>query len=273
VCDESGRIEKIVPRTRNDAHRLIEEAMLAANVCSAEFIAQSKHLGLFRVHEGPTPEKLETLRQYLKALGVPQTVGDAPRPMDFQHIAHATEGRPDVAQIHQMLLRSMQQAIYSPSNGGHFGLAFEAYTHFTSPIRRYPDLLVHRVIKAILQDRKYHLPALPTPGEAQAKLSKRLSSRVRPRQTTPPPPEPSRRPKCWAGRRRGCIAAPTSAAPTRPAAMSRPGSSASTCASTWARSFRAWSARPPVLACLSRSTACMSKGWCTSPNWGGVLPV
>jgi ribonuclease R len=177
VCDESGRIEKIVPRTRNDAHRLIEEAMLAANVCSAEFIAQSKHLGLFRVHEGPTPEKLETLRQYLKALGVPQTVGDAPRPMDFQQIAHATEDRPDVAQIHQMLLRSMQQAIYSPSNGGHFGLAFEAYTHFTSPIRRYPDLLVHRVIKAILQDRKYQLPVLPTPGEAQAKLSKRLSSR------------------------------------------------------------------------------------------------
>jgi len=178
VCDESGRIEKIVPRTRNDAHRLIEEAMLAANVCSAEFIAQGKHHGLYRVHEGPTPEKLETLRQYLKAMGVPHTVGDVPRTQDFQQIAHATQDRPDAPQIHQMLLRSMSQAIYAPENQGHFGLAFEAYTHFTSPIRRYPDLLVHRVIKAILNERKYHLPALPTPGEAHAKLSKRLAARA-----------------------------------------------------------------------------------------------
>jgi ribonuclease R len=180
VCDESGRIERIVPRTRNDAHKLIEEAMLAANVCSAEFIAQSKHLGLYRVHDGPTPEKLETLRQYLKALGVQQTVGDLPRPMDFQQIAHATQERPDATQIHQMLLRSMSQAIYAPQNQGHFGLAFEAYTHFTSPIRRYPDLLVHRVIKAILLERKYHLPNLPTPGEAHAKLAKRLATRKPP---------------------------------------------------------------------------------------------
>lgn len=177
VCDESGRIERIVPRTRNDAHKLIEEAMLAANVCAADFIAQGRHHGLYRVHEGPTPEKLETLRQYLKALGVSQSIGDEPRPKDFQQLAHATEGRPDAAQIHQMLLRSMQQAIYTPHNSGHFGLAFEAYTHFTSPIRRYPDLLVHRVIKALLQERKYHLPALPTPGEAHAKLSRRLASR------------------------------------------------------------------------------------------------
>jgi ribonuclease R len=151
--------------------------MLAANVCSAEFIAQGKQPGLFRVHEGPTPEKLETLRQYLKALGVGHTLGDEPHSMDFQQLAHATENRPDAPQIHQMLLRSMQQAIYSPHNSGHFGLAFEAYTHFTSPIRRYPDLLVHRVIKSILAERKYQLPALPTPGEAHAKLSKRLASR------------------------------------------------------------------------------------------------
>ncbi|TDQ43689.1 RNAse R [Tepidicella xavieri] len=177
VCDEAGRIERIVPRTRNDAHKLIEEAMLAANVCAAEFIAQSRHFGLFRVHEGPTPEKLEVLRQYLKALGVSQSLPDEPRPKDFQQLAHATEDRPDAQQIHQMLLRSMQQAIYTPHNSGHFGLAFEAYTHFTSPIRRYPDLLVHRVIKAILQERKYHLPALPTPGEAHAKLSKRLAAK------------------------------------------------------------------------------------------------
>ena len=174
VCDESGRIEKIVPRTRNDAHRLIEECMLAANVCSADFIGQGKHVGLYRVHEGPTPEKVELLRAYLKALGVGLAVSDEPRPEEFQRIAEATHERVDAEQIHMMLLRSMSQAIYTPINSGHFGLAFEAYTHFTSPIRRYPDLLVHRVIKAILAGRKYQLPVLPTPGEAHDKLRKRL---------------------------------------------------------------------------------------------------
>ncbi|WP_439587464.1 ribonuclease R [Hydrogenophaga sp.] len=180
VCDESGRIEKIIPRTRNDAHKVIEEAMLAANVCSADFISEGKHTGLYRVHEGPTPEKQEILRNYLKAMGVSQTIGDNPKPADFQQIANATKDRPEAQQIHTMLLRSMQQAIYTPINSGHFGLAFEAYTHFTSPIRRYPDLLVHRVIKAILARKRYELPALPTPGEAHAKLSKRLASRAKP---------------------------------------------------------------------------------------------
>jgi ribonuclease R len=179
VCDENGRIEKIIARTRNEAHRLIEEAMLAANVCSADYIASSKHAGLFRVHEGPTPEKIETLRNYLKATGLPQTIGDEPKPGEFQTIALATKDRPDALQIHTMLLRSMSQAIYTPSNSGHFGLAYDAYTHFTSPIRRYPDLLVHRVIKAILTNSKYKLPTLPTPGEAQDKLAKRLASRVK----------------------------------------------------------------------------------------------
>ncbi len=174
ICDENGRIEKIVPRTRNVAHRVIEEAMLAANVCSADFIAQSKHPGLFRVHEGPTPEKKEILRNYLKATGIGMSISDDPSPGEFQAIALATKDRPDAQQIHSMLLRSMQQAIYTPINSGHFGLAYDAYTHFTSPIRRYPDLLVHRVIKAILAHSKYQLPALPTPGEAHAKLSRRL---------------------------------------------------------------------------------------------------
>ena len=174
LCDENGRIEKIVPRTRNVAHRLIEEAMLAANVCSADFIMQSKHAGLFRVHEGPTPEKLEALRAYIKALGLGISLSETPKPGDFQSIAQATKDRPDAQQIHAMLLRSMQQAIYTPTNSGHFGLAFDAYTHFTSPIRRYPDLLVHRVIKAVLADARYHLPMLPLPGEAHAKLARRL---------------------------------------------------------------------------------------------------
>ena len=174
VCDESGRIEKIVPRVRNEAHRLIEEAMLAANVCSADFIQQGKHPGLFRVHEGPTAEKKDILRNYLKAMGIGLSISDDPHTSEFQKIAQATKDRPDAQQIHTMLLRSMQQAIYTPVNSGHFGLAYEAYTHFTSPIRRYPDLLVHRVIKSILLGRKYKLPNLPVPGEAHAKLTKRL---------------------------------------------------------------------------------------------------
>ncbi|HYP86339.1 MAG TPA: ribonuclease R [Variovorax sp.] len=179
ICDDAGRIEKIVPRTRNDAHKLIEEAMLAANVCSADFIAEGKHPGLFRVHEGPTPEKKEVLRNYLKAMGVGMSISDEPHPSEFQAVAEATKDRPDAQQIHTMLLRSMQQAIYTPINSGHFGLAYEAYTHFTSPIRRYPDLLVHRVIKAIMGKTKYQLPMLPTPGEAHAKLAKRLAARVK----------------------------------------------------------------------------------------------
>ncbi|MBS0316356.1 MAG: ribonuclease R [Proteobacteria bacterium] len=174
VCGDNGRIERIEPRVRTVAHRLIEEAMLAANVCSADYLVRSKHPALFRVHEGPTPEKLEVLRNYLKALGIGMALGENPKPSDLQTIANATKDRPDAPQIHSMLLRSMQQAIYTRTNSGHFGLAYEAYTHFTSPIRRYPDLLVHRVIKAILAGNRYHLPVLPTPGEAQAKLVRRL---------------------------------------------------------------------------------------------------
>ena len=167
VCDENGRIEKIVPHVRNDAHRLIEEAMLAANVCSAEFIAQGKHAALYRVHEGPTPEKKTILQNYLRSLGLGLSISDEPTPGEFQAIAAATKERPDAQQIHTMLLRSMQQAIYSPSNSGHFGLAYEAYTHFTSPIRRYPDLLVHRVIKAILAGKRYHLHLAQTADTAK----------------------------------------------------------------------------------------------------------
>ncbi len=161
VCDDNGRIEKIVPRTRNEAHRLIEEAMLAANVCAADFIESHSHPALFRVHEGPTPEKRVTLQNYLRALGLGLAVSDEPKPAEFQAISQAVRERPDAQQIQTMLLRSMQQAIYTAVNSGHFGLAYEAYAHFTSPIRRYPDLLVHRVIKAILLGKRYHLGPLP----------------------------------------------------------------------------------------------------------------
>lgn len=185
VCDDNGRIEKIIPRTRNVAHKLIEEAMLAANVCSADFIEQSDQNGLFRVHDSPSVEKKEVLRNYLKAMAVGMSISDDPKPAEFQAIAQATKDRPDAPQIHTMLLRSMMQAIYTPVNEGHFGLAFQAYTHFTSPIRRYPDLLVHRVIKSELEGKRYRLPVLPTPGEAHAKLAKRLANRVSPPDQAP----------------------------------------------------------------------------------------
>jgi ribonuclease R len=157
VCDDNGRIEKIVPRSRNEAHKLIEEAMLAANVCSADFIAQAKHPSLYRVHEGPTPEKKTVLQNYLKALGLGLSISNEPEPREYQAISSAVRDRADAQQIQIMLLRSMQQAIYTNTNGGHFGLAYDAYTHFTSPIRRYPDLLVHRVIKALCSAQRYNL--------------------------------------------------------------------------------------------------------------------
>ena len=177
VCDENGRIEKIVPRTRTEAHRLIEESMLAANVCSADFIARAKHPALYRVHEGPTPEKKTLLQNYLKALGLGLAIGDDPQPAEFQAIAHATKDRPDAAQIHSMLLRSMQQAIYTGTNSGHFGLAYEAYTHFTSPIRRYPDLLVHRVIKALIDGKRYMLASRA--GNTRPVLAKKAGKSVK----------------------------------------------------------------------------------------------
>ena len=112
---------------------------------------------LYRVHEGPTPEKRLALQNYLRSLGLNLTVSDEPTPGELQALAQLTRDRPDATQIHSMLLRSMQQAIYTPFNNGHFGLSYSAYTHFTSPIRRYPDLLVHRVIKGLLAGKKYGL--------------------------------------------------------------------------------------------------------------------
>ena len=180
VCDDNGRIEKIIPRTRNEAHKLIEEAMLAANVCAADFIAVSKHPSLYRVHEGPTPEKKTLLQNYLRALGLGLSVSDDPKPAEFQSIAAATKDRPDAMQIHTMLLRSMQQAIYTGTNSGHFGLAYEAYTHFTSPIRRYPDLLVHRVIKALLMHKRYPLSKAMVDAAPKARVSTKAPKAKKP---------------------------------------------------------------------------------------------
>lgn len=160
VCNELGRIESIVPYVRNDAHKVIEECMLAANTCAADFMERSKHPGLFRIHEGPTPEKLQALRQFLKTLGLSLGGGEKPAAADYSALLASTKGRPDAPLLQTMCLRSMQQAMYSPDNVGHFGLSYPAYAHFTSPIRRYPDLLTHRVIKALLQAKRYVPQAL-----------------------------------------------------------------------------------------------------------------
>ncbi|QEL56241.1 ribonuclease R [Chromobacterium paludis] len=155
IFNDQGKIERIVPIVRNDAHRLIEECMLAANVCSADFLQKNGHKALYRVHEGPTEEKLENLRGFLGLVGLTLGGGDKPSAKDYGKLAEQIHGRPDAPVLQTMLLRSMQQAVYTPDNHGHFGLAYEAYTHFTSPIRRYPDLLVHRAIKAVLKGEKY----------------------------------------------------------------------------------------------------------------------
>ncbi len=155
IFDDNGKIEKIVPESRNDAHRLIEECMLAANVCASEFLHTHEHPSLYRVHEGPTPEKLAKLRDFLGEFGLPLGGGDEPKAADYARLLEKIQGRPDLQLLQTVMLRSLRQAVYSPDNVGHFGLAYDAYTHFTSPIRRYPDLLVHRAIKAVLNGERY----------------------------------------------------------------------------------------------------------------------
>ena len=155
VFNENGKIDRIEPTSRNDAHRLIEECMLAANVCAADFLKTHEHPALYRIHEGPTPEKLEALRTFMGEFGFGVGGGDTPHAKDYGKLLARIKGRPDEQLLQTVLLRSMQQAVYSPDNVGHFGLAYEAYAHFTSPIRRYPDLIIHRAIKAVLKGERY----------------------------------------------------------------------------------------------------------------------
>jgi ribonuclease R len=153
--DANGKIVRIVPEPRNEAHRLIEECMLAANVCAGNFLAGRGHSVLYRVHDVPAPEKVSALRDFLAELGLALPGGEKPTPKDYAELLRKIKPRPDFSLLQTILLRSLKQAVYTPENLGHFGLAFEAYAHFTSPIRRYPDLLVHRAIKAVLANRKY----------------------------------------------------------------------------------------------------------------------
>jgi ribonuclease R len=153
--DVQGKIVRIVPLVRNDAHKLIEECMLAANVCTAEFLAEHEHPALYRVHEGPPPEKLAALREFLAGSGLSLGGGKTPTAADYAKLLLKITDRPDYALLQTVLLRSLSQARYRPANVGHFGLNYDAYAHFTSPIRRYPDLLVHRAVKAVLAGRTY----------------------------------------------------------------------------------------------------------------------
>ena len=155
VFNDNGKIDSIVPSHRNEAHKLIEECMLAANVCAADFLNAHEHPALYRIHEGPTPEKLELLRTFMAEFGFGVGGGAKPHAKDYGKLLDQIRQRPDAQLLQTVLLRSMQQAVYSPDNVGHFGLAYEAYAHFTSPIRRYPDLLIHRAIKAVLNGDKY----------------------------------------------------------------------------------------------------------------------
>ncbi len=178
------KIEKIIPTVRNDAHRLIEEFMITANMAAAKFLNSKKMPKLLRVHEGPSADKLLSLKTFLGELGLKLGGGDKPTPLDYMYLIGSIKDRQDNHLIQTVLLRSMSQAVYSPELKGHFGLALDAYAHFTSPIRRYPDLLVHRAIRHCLQGHKpetfiYGFPDMITMGELCSANERRADDATR----------------------------------------------------------------------------------------------
>ena len=177
--DELGGIKEILPRSRNEAHKLIEECMLLANVAAAEYALKNEIPMLYRVHEPPEFSRIQKVRDFVKLLGM--NFPEQPTQADYQAVIEATKDRIDAPSIHAVLLRSMMQAYYGANNAGHFGLAYEAYTHFTSPIRRYPDLLLHRAIKAHLQKKPYPLSgaALDDAGEHLSATERRADEASR----------------------------------------------------------------------------------------------
>jgi ribonuclease R len=177
VFDERGAVADILPYERNDAHMLIEECMISANVEAARFLQQHKIPAPFRSHEPPPEGKVESLEQFLGGLGIKKTWKTRPEPRDFEMIVQQIKAREDVALIMAVLLRTMSLATYQETNSGHFGLALEAYAHFTSPIRRYPDLLVHRAIHHVLENRTAQGYAYTKPEIV--KLSEHCSHRSR----------------------------------------------------------------------------------------------
>jgi ribonuclease R len=170
VFGENRKIEKIIPVVRNDAHKLIEEFMIAANGSAARYLNSKKMPKLLRVHEAPSEEKLVNLRIFLGEMGLKMSGESKPTPIDYMNLIESIKDRPDAHLIQTVLLRSMSQAVYSAEEKGHFGLALEAYAHFTSPIRRYPDLLIHRAIRHVLIGKKadsfvYGIPDMVILGE------------------------------------------------------------------------------------------------------------
>ncbi len=153
LFSDEQKIEAIVPVVRYDSHKMIEEFMVAANVAAAKFLASQNLDIVYRVHEGPSKEKLGDLRQFLAELGLKLGGRDKPKSRHYGALLQQIQDRDDAHLIQTVLLRSLSQAVYTPDNAGHFGLSFDAYTHFTSPIRRYPDLLVHRAIRYALSDK------------------------------------------------------------------------------------------------------------------------
>ena len=181
---EDGKPVEIVPLVRHDAHRIIEECMLAANVAAARLLLRRKIPALYRIHERPSPEKLTDLHQFLGQLGLRLEGGLEPTAKDYADLLERVQGRADAHMIQTVLLRSMMQAVYSAENVGHFGLAFPAYAHFTSPIRRYPDLMVHRAINHLLldgsrEDFEYSQTHLKTMGEHCSMTERRADEATR----------------------------------------------------------------------------------------------
>lgn len=177
--DELGGIKEILPRSRNEAHKLIEECMLLANVAAAEYSLKNEIPMLYRVHDAPEFSRTQKVRDYVKLLGL--NFPEQPTQADYQAVIEATKDRIDAPSIHALLLRSMMQAYYGPENIGHYGLAYEAYTHFTSPIRRYPDLLLHRAIKAHLKHKQFALSGnqLAEAGEHYSQTERRADEASR----------------------------------------------------------------------------------------------
>jgi len=171
VFDESRKIQRLEPVRRTEAHRLIEECMLAANVCAADLLSRGKGPGVYRVHERPDRDKIEDARAFLAEFGLSLEGGSEPTPKDFSQILAACQGEPFAHIVQVTLLRSLKQAEYSVELSGHFALGFERYTHFTSPIRRYPDLMVHRLIK----HRIGRAPAPPMDHDALARAMEHCS--------------------------------------------------------------------------------------------------
>jgi ribonuclease R len=179
IFDEKGKIEKIVRVQRNDAHRVIEECMLAANVSASDYLEKSGQPSLYRIHEGPTPEKLEALRSMLKDFALTLGGGAKPRAQDYAELLRRIKDKPYADMLQTVMLRSLSQAVYSPENVGHFGLAYDAYAHFTSPIRRYPDLLVHRAIRAVLKGTRFEAGDLNALGQHCSETERRADDATR----------------------------------------------------------------------------------------------